>query len=200
MKIRLEKFNPEKHDKQMVATLIYDADIEFNTLVYGKREKAVQCITRLLSMENNYFAHPYVECVMDEEEIAGVVVSFHGQDKKAIDQVSGKAFCQVFGLWSFLKKIPTFIKMGKIVSNNIDEDGYYIHSLCVRDSYRSRGIGTQIINELAKKHTKLYLDVNIHNTQAIKFYQKTGFNIESENIMQHKNRKMGTFQVKKALA
>ena len=55
-----------------------------------------------------------------------------------------------------------------------------IESICVTKNYRNKGIGTKIlefIDTLAKDNncTDIYLDVNNHNENAIKLYEKLGF-------------------------
>ena len=59
MSIKLEKYNPEKHDKHAIANLIYRSDEEMNSLVYGEQERGIKVITKLMSMDNNYFSSPY---------------------------------------------------------------------------------------------------------------------------------------------
>lgn len=97
MSIRLENYNPEKHNEHIVATLIYSADYEFASLVFGNQEEGVQLIAKLMKMENNYFALPYVDCAIYKNEIIGVIVGFYGKQKRALDRASGKDFFRVFG-------------------------------------------------------------------------------------------------------
>ena len=48
MSIKLEKYNPEKHDKHVIANLIYRSDEEMNSLVYGEQERGIKVITKLI--------------------------------------------------------------------------------------------------------------------------------------------------------
>lgn len=93
--------------------------------------------------------------------------------------------------------MPTLIRMDKIVSKQIDEDGYYINSFCVDCLYRGRGFGTRMLEMVVEKYKKVYLDVNIYNHEALKFYQKLGFQIQSENIIMLKKKKIGTYSMKR---
>jgi len=55
-----------------------------------------------------------------------------------------------------------------------------IYAIAVSPSYRSQGIGTQLVNAIAnvlhqRQIKKLFLHVRVGNKKAIKFYQNTGF-------------------------
>ena len=58
-----------------------------------------------------------------------------------------------------------------------------IDTICVDKNYRKKGIGTRILeyaNNIAKKYncTDLQLNVNPENIDAIKLYEKFGFNVK----------------------
>ncbi|MEW6009692.1 GNAT family N-acetyltransferase [Methanobacterium alkalithermotolerans] len=196
MSFRMEKYNPQKHDPQKVAEIIYAADVELNSYVLGEKKEAVQTIIKLLEMGNNYFASPYLECALYQDKLVGIVVSSTVKDKLKLDRSSGMAFLKAFGLWTFLKRFPTMIKMDKIVNSNLDDDGFFIHFLSVDLPYQNQGIGTKIIENILKKHEKLYVDVNINNMQGKNFYEKMGFKVQSKNLIKIKNKEIGTYSLR----
>lgn len=65
------------------------------------------------------------------------------------------------------------------------EDGSYeIGNICIIPEYQGKGIGTKIleyIKEFAKENdcTDLYLTVNEENLNAIKLYEKFGFQLKN---------------------
>jgi ribosomal protein S18 acetylase RimI-like enzyme len=67
------------------------------------------------------------------------------------------------------------------------DKGYYIESFCVEKNMRRKGIGKMLINSLfegmGKKHEKVYLDVSILNTRAIKLYKNLGFEIVGKKML-----------------
>ena len=198
MNISMEKFNPGKHDSHLVATLIYAADREFNEIVYGNEAAGVAVIKKMMEMDHNYFTYPHVDCAVHNGEVTGVLVGFTGREKQQLDQGSAKAFARVFGFWSFLfKKIPVYMKMAKFTWNKIDEDKYLVNSLCVVPAHRSQGIGAHMLESVYEKYDKVYLDVNMHNEKALKFYQRNGFEIKSYNSIIYKGKKVGAYSIKR---
>ena len=197
MSIKLEKYNPEKHGKHVIANLIYRSDEEMNSLVYGEQERGIKVITKLMSMDNNYFSSPYLECAIYEDEIVGAIVVFQVNKKSKLDTGSGKAFFKAMGFLAFLKKMPLFFRMSKITSGEMDENGYYIHTISVSPSYQGRGFGTCMIEMVAEKQNKLYLHVNVLNQRAQKFYKKVGFQSRSKDMMIYKRKEIGTYLMEK---
>ncbi len=197
MSIVLEKFDFEKHDATKVATLIYSADEETKSMVFGEKEKGIKYIEKLMRMNNNYFNPQYIYCAINESEIVGVIGGYGVDQKPVIDKASGKDFIKVFGIWSFLKRFPTLMKMDKMISKDMDEDGYYIHVVCIDERHRGKGFGTEMLKAIEREHEKLYLHVSINNDKAQKFYEKYGFKVQSEDSIVYKGKKVGTCLVKK---
>lgn len=191
MSFQMETFNPEKHDIQLVAELIYGADTEFNAMVFGSQPEGVDAIKKMMQMEYNYYTDPHVNCAINNDEVVGVLVGFEGKEKTALDQASGKSFARAFGVWPFLKKMVTYMRIGHISWKNIDANGYLVNSLCVQPSYRSHGFGTRILETVFENYDKVYLDVNMNNKKALRFYRKLGFEIQSQGTMKYKGKTVG---------
>lgn len=58
-------------------------------------------------------------------------------------------------------------------------DGDYIAGIFIDKPYRSKGIGTALINFVKEIRNRLVLSVYEKNKSAVKFYEKSGFIIES---------------------
>lgn len=61
-------------------------------------------------------------------------------------------------------------------------DGEYIEGIFVAEKDRSHGIGKALLDFLKAKKPKLHLNVYQKNTQAIRFYEREGFHIQSEGL------------------
>lgn len=196
MTFRMEKYDPQKHDPWKVANIIYSADPELNYYVFGDRKEAVPTIKKLLEMGDNLFSIPYLECAVYDDELVGILISSTVQDKVKIDRASGKAFIKALGFWKFIRKFPNIIRMTKMVNSNLDQDAYFLHFIAVDSPYQNQGWGSKMMEHLLKDHEKIYVDVNIHNLPAQKFYQKMGFKLQSKHTINFKNKMIGTYSMK----
>ena len=71
---------------------------------------------------------------------------------------------------------------GQKIQGFIGLDGDDIEGIFVSDEMQSQGIGKTLIDFVKAKKTKLSLNVYQKNVRAIRFYQKEGFEIESEGL------------------
>lgn len=191
MGVKLETFEPERHDKNAIADLIFQSDEEMNSLVYGKN--AAEVIRKLLEVPDSYFVPEYTKCALLGEKLVGVVVSYPVSQMKEVDKVAGQGFMKALGLFSFLTKMSLYTKMAKMLGGNLDRDGLYIHTLCVDSKFRGMGLGTEILADLAKENEKMYLYVNAKNQGAIRFYKKNGFNEGFHGKMKYRGEEYGEF-------
>jgi ribosomal protein S18 acetylase RimI-like enzyme len=102
------------------------------------------------------------------------------------------------------KKIETYVKKSinghisdcyLIITNNNTagmvifydyEDGILLDDLYLIEKYRSHGIGTMIIENIIKDHSKIYLWVYKSNDRAIALYQRLKFKIIEETDTRYK--------------
>lgn len=61
-------------------------------------------------------------------------------------------------------------------------NGEYIEGIFVCDELQSQGIGKLMLDFIKESRTELSLNVYQKNTRAIHFYQKEGFEIQSEGL------------------
>jgi ribosomal protein S18 acetylase RimI-like enzyme len=196
VEVRLEEYNNLEHDKKKIAELVFLSDNEFNNLIFDNKEKGLAFIERLLELGNNYFSAPYLKCIIYDNQLAGVIVGFLGKQKQTIDKLSGKSFAKIFGLWRFFKKLPTLMKMSKIVVREMEEEAFYIHTFVVDPFYQNRGIGKQTLKLLSDKYKIMYVDANINNDRAVGFYKKFGFIEQFKKEVVIKGKKRGTITLK----
>ena len=182
----IETLDLSKHDINSVAQLISLSDENINPLLFGKDPE--KTIKKLIELGNNYFSPPYTQCAVYKGQIVGIIVGFRVNEKTKLDQRSGLSFVKAMGLLSFIGKIPFIIKLDKVVSGDMDPDGYYIHQLSVDPVFQNRGFGSTIINTKAHEHKKLYLHVNYENERAVSFYKKVGFRERSRGSTSYKGK------------
>lgn len=61
-------------------------------------------------------------------------------------------------------------------------NGEYIEGIFVSDAMQSQGIGKMLLDYVKDKKEKLLLNVYQKNVRAIRFYQREGFEIQSEGL------------------
>ena len=188
MATTLENCKRQKHDRQIIARLIFQSDPVFNAAVYGKG--AIRIIEGMLQLAGNYFDSRHTRCAVQEGRVVGLVVGFPLSEKRAIDQKSGKDFARTMGFFRFLSRLPLFVRMEAMMPAVEDEDGYYIHTICVDAAFRGQGLGTEMIEQVASEHGSLYLHVNRSNGAAIRFYQRNGFKRLAEGSMMYRGHEL----------
>lgn len=71
--------------------------------------------------------------------------------------------------------------VGFVMGVMVDVEILRILMICVREGYRNKGIGSELLKHIIKKSgnvRKVRLEVKITNKDAIKFYKKYGFVIK----------------------
>ncbi len=195
MDICIEPYEPEKYHekKKIIAELIFRADEYINPMIYGKGEKGIGVIQKMMKGDENYFSPENIKIVRDENELVGVLVSFDVEKRDHLDKSSGKALAKVMGYGYFLKKVPQFLKMRKLTTVGLDSKGYYILYLSMAPSHRGKGIGTRTVELLSEKHDRLYVHVNIDKKRAHDFYKKAGFQTVSKETVDMKGERIGLY-------
>jgi len=188
MTIDLENYGKEKHDEHTVAQLIYESDPVFNTLVYGT--DAITVIQGLLQLGDNFFDSRYLRCAVQKGSVVGVLVGFPVFEKAEIDRKSGKDFARTIGFFRLLARMPLFVRMDKMMPTVKDRSGYYVHTVSVDPNHRGKGLGSEMIQQVASDHRSLYLHVNQDNSNAIRFYERNGFERLAEGSMVYKGRNL----------
>ena len=186
-----ENYNRHKHDKQTIANLIFESDVEMNSLVYGN--DPIRVITNLLSIPQTYFLEQYTTLALLGDRIVGVLVAYPASKRAEIDKLAGQGMMKSMGFFTFLRKTPFFMRMAKMLGGEIDNDGLYIHTLCVDGEVRGQSIGSKLIQYLNEINPKMYLYVNADNHAAIRFYEKNGFKKKFHGTMKHQGQVLGEF-------
>ncbi len=171
----LEPADFRRNERSVVAGLLYDADPSFNEIVYGERAEAVERIAALLGKKDSFFAPPNLRCVFQDGKTVGVLAGYEVKEARRVEWAVGGAFLRGYGWFGFLRRIPTWLRLNRILGGTMEAAGYYVVYACVSESRRNQGIGKAMFDELMQDHDDLYLHVNADNTAAIRFYERLGF-------------------------
>jgi len=190
-------YDPDRHDADMVASLIFEADPEMTSLVMGGREKAVERFKTLMSIGSSPWSAENITVAMIGDELAGVLVGSLGREKEVADRKAAE-WGRALGLPWLLRSVRIGMRMAKAVSRDIGDDEYYPLALTVREEFRGQGVGSQMLRWIMDRHGKVVIDVNIRKRDAVRFYERNGFRVEAENTMRHKGRVYGNYSMRNA--
>jgi len=197
-KILFEPYNPQHHDKGTIAKLIFESDVEMNSLVYGT--EPIKLITALLSTPQTYFLEEYTTLAVLNNRIVGIVVVYPVSKHAEIDKLAGQGMMKSMNPIAFIRKMPLFMKMSKMLGGTMENDGLYIHTICVDSEVRGQSIGSKLIQHLNNINPKMYLYVNANNRAAIRFYERNGFIRKHHGTMRHKGKDYGELLMERTVS
>jgi ribosomal protein S18 acetylase RimI-like enzyme len=171
-----------KDDLYKVAQLIYESDKKVFGKLFGAKDKALDRIKSLILLENNTFSYKHILCY-DDNGIKGILVSYNFQE---IDYKLEEAdYLKAFSMLRAIRMGMVYDVYGKLFSRF--DSGYYIECFCVEEPFRGKGIGSKLMQSLFKsigeKHKKIYLDVSVLNTKAVKLYKRMGFDVVGRKML-----------------
>lgn len=173
-----------KDDLYKAAELIYKTDDFIFPFIFGKQNKAIPIIKKLIALENNDFSYQRIYC-MDDMGIQGILI---GYDPVEIDsRKENRDFLKSFSLGSMVR----LIKKSYIIEPVLDKKdikGLYIQNICVDERFRGKGIGSSLIDYFfqyaqSKNYNCVFLDVGIKNETAKRLYEKKGFHVISKKMI-----------------
>ena len=170
-------------DLEKVACLIYKTDVSLFSFLFGKYEKAIPKIKKLVLLENNTFSHKYTYCSF-ERETQGILIAYgHNEINEKNQDKDYKEVFSLFELLSLSIKDP----LVRFTLTKAQPQEIYIQNICVEQKCRGKGIGTSLlmyIIDWAKSQgmNSLSLDVSIANEKAKRLYERLGFGVVQKKV------------------
>ncbi len=164
-------------DLDAVANLIYDTDEYLFPFIFGPRWYGLPVLKRLIALENNSFSHRFVQCLVDGNEVQAIII---GYDHRTIDAAAeDEDYQSALNFFDRLLLVPKFWILQPILDKD-DVTGVYVQNLCVAAAYRGKGLGSQLIRHFIEMHNgDVWLDVELSNGAALRFYERLGFRVVS---------------------
>lgn len=196
-KFIIKRFDLKSHSIQEIARLIHLADESINNLVYGCKKETLNVIQKMIKEQYSFFAPPYLKCLLMNDKLVGVLVSFDVSEKKRLEWCFSKKLPKAMGLWNFIRRLPVLFKTRNLISGDMEEEGHYICYLSIKSSYQGQGIGTYALKEMERKNKILYLHVNKENKKGKKFYDKLGFEKKEESTIKLEEKTITNYLLEK---
>jgi len=161
-------------DLTQVAQIVYQTDAFLFPFLFGKKEKAIPHLSKLIGLENNSFSYRNIHLYI-ENKIEGIIIEL--DVSKHVDET--KDFGQTFSFGQLMILAIKQLFLFPILKHK-NKEGRYIQNVCVDENSRGKGIGTLLLLDAfnrAKKDgiNQMYLDVEVKNKKAIALYEKHGF-------------------------
>lgn len=158
-----------KTEANTIAPLIYDAIGDIANRLTGEQQKVaiLHQLAYLVTQTNSRHSYLNTYVATQQQRIVGIVVLYDGKEGKSLDAELQQ--------WLANKNAPT-----AIIDIEAHEDEYYIDTICVDETTRGLGIGTQLLifaeqTARDKGYKKLSLNVELEKQAARKLYERMGF-------------------------
>ncbi|BAM46703.1 GNAT family N-acetyltransferase [Amphibacillus xylanus] len=172
MSVTLKAISDSRRYPQLVEWY-YKANPISHQLGYGRFAKRI--IQAHLSRTSPLIMNHYLKGIFIKQSLVGFLIVYPISDRFQIEQHSFNNLKAHMNRLSYFRRIRFYRKVAHILNSEINDDYYYLHSLVIDKSYRNQGIGSEVIDRLMKKYSRIALYVNEKNYAAIQFYFKNGF-------------------------
>ena len=177
-----------KAHESVIPGLVYSTGPSSYDYQFGGRELLDPVVRKSWHMPDTLFAHDACHFALDNDEVAGFLLSFHAsefrprglglapvwKDMIASGEVSQEEFS------AFLERVEYASWLNPVTRPGI----YYIHAIATRPAYRGQRVGVALLQtaiDVAKQlgHGSVELDV-LSDNPAVGFYRSQGFELLAE--------------------
>lgn len=162
--MRYETFDPDKHDLNKVAKLVYDVDYRTFDMLFKDEKSAVKTIAK--DLPKRELGHFFKVILDDGGEIIGVLMIYDSE-------ISHK----------FYLKSPRLLIvdiLDHFALADIEDDDLYLAEIAIDSRLRGQGIGRKVVCDVieyakSKNYKRVTLDADFRNSGAKKLYERMGF-------------------------
>lgn len=166
-------------DIEAVAELFYATDDTVFPMVFGKKEKAVEYLSKLIKLEYNQFSYKKTHIFIEEDKIVGVLVGFDEREQN--DKLENSEIIDALSTGQLMRLVmkASAVKKYRITYR---EKNIFIRLISVASDWKGKGIGTALLGyfrAIAQKqgYKQMSLDVPLGNKVAIGMCAKLGFRV-----------------------
>lgn len=176
--MKYENFNPQIHDINKVAKLVYDVDFRTFDLLFSDENKAVSTIAN--DLKKHEPERSFKVILNDDDEIMGILMSYISEKPHDLRLKS-------------LRLIIVDI-LDYFVLSDVKKGDFHVAEIAIDNSLRGQGMGSKVLTEIidyarSKNLKRVTLDADFRNTGARKLYEKLGF-----KVFDKKRIKIGSFE------
>lgn len=197
--MEFDLLSKQTHLIKQVPTLVYETDTDLFKYLFGSKEKAIPIIEKLIRTNSTSFSKHHIFIATKNDELVGMIIGYKGDEINKDKEK--KELIECLGYIRFTLFILKIGFISSILTMNPEKTDFYISNICVDKKYRGQGIGAKMLKHIKpiateKKASKIILDVSTRNTGAKSFYQRNGFQIQSENKAWYLPKEFSTITMK----
>lgn len=167
-------------DADPAAALIYETTLTLGDYIFGQsgREGTVRVLAALFCEPGHLFSYPFTTLALTEGKIVGLAQSFPSAELGRAGARLVRACAKRFGLGAAIRVAWRGFPLA--FEPDAKPGEFYVGTLAVAPSHRSRGIGHRLLLDAERQARELglpvcSLSVMLHNTDALRFYQREGY-------------------------
>lgn len=168
-------------DAPAAVRLLFDAikDIGYQLTGAATGQEVIERLTMFFEQEGNRFSCNQFLVKVEDDEVAGMILCYHGSDAEMLDRP----------ILEQLRRVSNDSTL--TIDKEADEDEYYIDALSVSPKWGGRGFGTELIHAAERRarqsgYDKIALNVEQYNERACSLYKKLGYMTDKETQINKK--------------
>lgn len=178
--MNLEIRQAELKDVEIASVLLADtmADFGVATLGLGDPEFELKALRKWFVQKDNCFSFELCKLATVDGVVAGLLLTLRGDRLAHLEGTLANGIFKVYNPVQVIRMVWRLMVLG--YTKEAESDEYLVAHVAVAPEFRRRGIATQLLAEAEKEageqgYTKLVLEVEIGNNNALKAYEKFGF-------------------------
>lgn len=178
MDVTFRKARPEDVDASVELIAATMAEFGVMTMGLGSRELELKALRHWFLKTGNRFSREFCTLAEVEGETAGLLLTLRGDRLEHLERTLAEGILKVYNPLQMLRMLWRLMVLGRTEEANKDE--FLVSHVAVAPDYRRRGIATALLQRAEKEakdegFTKLVLEVEIGNINAIHVYERFGF-------------------------
>lgn len=171
-----------KKDADNAAALLAETNGQFGVEVLGlgKPDLQISALSHWFSEPGNRFSFQHTTIAEKSGFTAGLLLAFQGLDLAALELGCARSIFSIYGLLGAVRMV--WLNKSLAGNREAEKDEYLIAHLAVDERFRRQGIAQILLGRaeqdaLLLGFSRLVLEVEIGNHNAIALYSKAGFEI-----------------------
>ncbi len=174
-------------DAEPAAALIYETMGTLGDYLFGYAAGGgtLRVLSALFRESGHFLSHQYSILAETEGAIVGIAQEIPESELSAATIQLVRALAKCFGWGAAIRLAWRGFPLA--FEGDAEPGELYVNTLAVAPAYRNRGIGRALLEDAERRAQALHiavcsLSVMLHNTNALRFYQRAGYRVDRKVI------------------